>query len=254
MWFKSIKFWIGFVLTVVVFSALVNLGLWQRQRGDDKTMIETMLAERAQLPPKSLLSLEIPATTDHPATYMEWFALPVFGELQPLPTVFYLDNQTVEGRIGYLVLQLMVDKSSRHWLVELGFVAGTNDRQQLPEVSIITKPVAVTGRLYQKMQSVLGSDLYTETFGAGDISQYRVQNLNLEAMAEVIQQPLVRWVIQPTDNLTSYVHPWKPLSMNAKKHYGYAFQWFAMAFVFAGLILVVLIRRMKVNTWSVKER
>ncbi|MCL9773689.1 SURF1 family protein [Vibrio methylphosphonaticus] len=248
-------FWAALILTVVVFSLLVKLGFWQWERGVEKQDIESMLVERAQQLPAQLSELDIPTAaatgnTDDPQyDYYAFLGFPVLANLQPEPILFYLDNQTVDGKVGYLVYQLMRDSVGRRILIELGFAPVVGSRDVLPFVSPFTGNKKVRGRLYQKQPNPLGNMLYLETLStlqevkAGVYTYHRIQNLNLADLAEWLSQPLLSWVIQPTDGSTGNVHPWKPISMNSNKHFGYSMQWFSMAVVFA-LIMLVVVRRM----------
>nr|WP_286036912.1 SURF1 family protein [Vibrio sp. SCSIO 43140] len=258
IWFKTVKFWIGLALTLVVFSALVKLGMWQHQRGDEKVALEETLAQRALLPAAEITSLSLPLAKQSEHNYLKWIGLPVSAYLVPSPYLYYLDNQTLDGVVGYLVYQLMIAPSQQNqrFLVELGFIAGGLDRRHLPVVTPISKPVDVQGRLYKKIDSPLGSELHSERFVDEHYSLYRIQNLNLALLSEALRSEqaltgadvetiggeLSAWVIQPTDNLTDYPHPWKPISMNSAKHYGYSFQWFTMAAVFALVVMVAFVR------------
>ncbi|WP_338165950.1 SURF1 family protein [Vibrio sp. 10N] len=238
-YYQTIKFWVGLVLTVVVFSSLVKLGLWQHQRGNEKVALEQSLALRAQQPASDLSSLDLPLAHQNEHDYQRWIAVPVSAHFNPEPLLFFLDNQTFDGRVGYLVLQVVRSShTGQPFLLELGFVAGGSDRQMLPAIRALNEPVTVTGRLYKKMDSPLGTELYAEGFGAELISQFRIQHLNVAQIGELIGQELSAWVIQPTDTSTAYPHPWKPVSMNSAKHFGYSFQWFTMAAV---LLFVVAI-------------
>ncbi|ASI92124.1 hypothetical protein BSZ05_20120 [Vibrio mediterranei] len=241
-WFKSVKFWVGFVLTVVVFSTLVKLGLWQLQRGNDKSHMESMLAQRSKQSPISLSSVHFSNTSQSNSDYLDWIGVPVFAEVTPLPELFYLDNQTFEGQVGYVVYQLIIDGQSRFLLLELGFVKGMEQRQSLPVVEQLTHPLMITGRLYQKLDSPLGNELYPEDFTSSTSTRFRIQNLNIGSLAELTGKPLQAWALQPIDSTTPYAHPWKPLSMNSTKHYGYAFQWFSMALVFAFVVGIAVYR------------
>jgi cytochrome oxidase assembly protein ShyY1 len=242
--YQTIKFWVGLVLTVVVFSSLVKLGLWQKQRGNEKMALEQSLALRAEQPPVVLSSLDLPLAHQGDHDYQNWIAVPVSAHLVPEPVLFFLDNQTLDGGVGYLVLQMMrdIEKANQRYLVELGFVAGGLDRQTLPSVSALLEPVVFSGRLYKKMNSPLGSELYTERFDLESTQQYRIQHLNTAQISELVGAELSAWVVQPTDALTAYPHPWKPVSMNSAKHFGYSFQWFTMATVFAIVVLIAFWR------------
>ena len=52
--FRSKGFWIAVVLTVVSVGALIKLGLWQLERGNEKLRYEQQLIERAKQSPQSL--------------------------------------------------------------------------------------------------------------------------------------------------------------------------------------------------------
>ncbi len=234
----------GLVLTVVVFSSLVKLGLWQKQRGNEKVALEQSLALRAEQPQVALSSLDLPLAHHSDHNYQRWIAVPVSAHLTPEPVLFFLDNQTLGGKVGYLVLQVMRDteKANQRYLVELGFVAGGLERQTLPNVFALLEPVTFSGRLYKKMDSPMGSELYTERFDLESTQQYRIQNLNTAQISELVGTELSAWVVQPTDTLTAYPHPWKPVSMNSAKHFGYSFQWFTMAAVFALVVSIAFWR------------
>ena len=73
----------------------------------------------------------------------------------------------------------------------------------------------------------------------------RVQNIELDKLAQQLQQPLLPWVIQiSASSPTALIQTWQPVVMGPKKHYGYAIQWFLLA------IAVVVISLL----WLRKER
>jgi cytochrome oxidase assembly protein ShyY1 len=71
----------------------------------------------------------------------------------------------------------------------------------------------------------------------------RVQNLNINQLSQLLNIELMPTVIQP-DNLAQwpYSFPWNPLPLTSAKHFGYAFQWFAMAGVFLLITILIFIR------------
>ncbi|GAL36766.1 hypothetical protein JCM19240_2835 [Vibrio maritimus] len=79
--YQTTKFWVGLVLTVVVFSSLVKLGLWQKQRGNEKVALEQSLALRAQQSPVALSSLDLPLAQHGDHNYQRWIAVPVSAHL-----------------------------------------------------------------------------------------------------------------------------------------------------------------------------
>ncbi len=231
----SLKVILGAVLTVMVFVVLVNLGLWQLSRGEEKQALEQELQHRQNMTPLSL------ATALDRYSIEEMTGLRVELTLSPSNNMtFLLDNQTFEGKVGYLAYQLMREKQG-HWvLIERGFVPAPNERSQLPEVNWMTSSQELVGRLYQKSLNPLSSDLSIEP----EIP-HRIQNLNVEQLSKWLGEPILPVVLQPQDSDWPYPQPWVPFPLSAEKHFGYAVQWFAMATVLLVIALTICVKLIK---------
>ncbi|HHG3530416.1 TPA: SURF1 family protein [Vibrio parahaemolyticus] len=236
LWLSK-RFGIAVCLTVVVFSLLVKLGFWQLERGQEKQALEQAILARADAPYQSLTSV---------LDNNDWREESVIGvkvqaeaKPEPLPVVL-LDNQTFQGKVGYLAYQVVSvgQDPITLALLELGFVEGRRTRDSLPTVTTLKSPTNITGRLYRKSMNPLSSELMPE-MGEG----IRVQNLNISELNELLNVELMPAVLQP-DNLEdwAYPFPWNPLPLTSAKHFGYAAQWFVMAGVFLLLTMVVCIR------------
>ncbi|HCH5319379.1 SURF1 family protein [Vibrio parahaemolyticus] len=236
LWLSK-RFGIAVCLTVVVFSLLVKLGFWQLERGQEKQALEQAILARADAPYQSLTSV---------LDNNDWREESVIGvkvqaeaKPEPLPVVL-LDNQTFQGKVGYLAYQVVSvgQDPITLALLELGFVEGLRTRDSLPTVTTLKSPTNVTGRLYRKSMNPLSSELMPE-MGEG----IRVQNLNISELNELLNVELMPAVLQP-DNLENWAYPfpWNPLPLTSSKHFGYAVQWFVMAGVFLLLTMVVCIR------------
>ncbi|MGF1721873.1 SURF1 family protein [Vibrio kyushuensis] len=249
---KSIRFWFGLLLTLVVFSLLVKLGFWQLSRGEAKQQTELALSQRADQEPIPL-ALAIRRYQNQPLTGVK-----VTVDIKPLPlksdvtttkistsplenkVTFVLDNQTYQGTVGYLAYQVVSDSKGMYFLLERGFIAGSKQRSQLPVVQWLNTPQTLSGRLYQKSTNRLSTEL-----GLEDTSPIRIQNLNLPALSQELGIELAPFVFQPQHVSWPYPQPWQPVPMYSAKHFGYAIQWFSMAVVFAILCIYVLVRAMK---------
>ncbi len=230
-------------LTVAVFSLLVKLGFWQLDRGAEKQALEESILARTDLPYQAMSTV---------LGNNDWREASVMGVKvkaqivpQPLPVIL-LDNQTYDGKVGYLAYQVVSVSEEQNILalMELGFVEGMRSRSELPVIQEIDEPTLVTGRLYRKSMNPLSSELMPE---AGD--SVRVQNLNISQLNELMNVELMPAVLQP-DNLAQwpYEFPWNPLPLTSAKHFGYAFQWFAMAGVFLLLMIAIFVRWSKSAT------
>ncbi|MEF1311304.1 SURF1 family protein [Vibrio mytili] len=229
--------WFAIGLTVVVFSLLVKLGFWQLDRGKEKQALEQSILARADAPYQSLESV---------LERNDWREESVVGvkvktEVKPEPLpVILLDNQTYQSTVGYLAFQVVSVGQDPNTLalLELGFVAGGNNRSTLPDVMKIEAPLMVTGRLYRKSMNPLSSELMPEIG-----NPIRVQNLNISQLSQQLNIELMPAVIQP-NNLENwpYAFPWNPLPLTSAKHFAYSVQWFAMAGVFLCISAVIFVR------------
>ena len=115
------------ILTLTAFAILINLSWWQLNRAAEKT---TQLARVAQLQAAGALQpsqLPLLAATDIDAA-------PVKGLSRWLaPYIWLLDNQIVQGRVGYdVIIPVQAEGLTEPLLVNLGWTAAPERRDSLP--------------------------------------------------------------------------------------------------------------------------
>lgn len=232
------KSWVFIVIsTVSVFALLVKLGMWQLQRSHEKADWQQQLTIRQSQSALSYLALlSLPNDTQYTGFRLQTHATPAMNK------ILLLDNQVYQGKVGYLAFQVMEVLPSHPWLLlELGFIAATADRSHLPKISPIATSVMLSGRLYNKENNPMSTELMAEKGWPK-----RIQNLNLQQLSIELKHTLAPAILQP-DRLASHQlpHPWQPFPMTADKHKGYAFQWFVMATVFISIMGGLLLRKIK---------
>ncbi|MEZ8151044.1 SURF1 family protein [Vibrio splendidus] len=254
--FRSKGFWIAVVLTVVSVGILIKLGLWQLERGNEKLRYEQQLSERAQQSPRSLDSVitewkDSRIQAQGASEQLSLNGLKVDVELEtPSGLVVLLDNQVNQGAVGYVIYMLgevrFKDENEslvaeKQLLIDLGFVAASNDRRELPQLGNITLPTNMSGRLYTRSVNPLSHEL-----GLENTTPKRIQNINIKALSEYTGQAVLPFVFQPK-SLESWPYEllWRPTAMKSEKHFGYSFQWFAMAAVLLFLMLLIGYRYLK---------
>ena len=254
--FRSKGFWIAVVLTVVSVGILIKLGLWQLERGNEKLRYEQQLSERAQQSPRSLDAVisELKGSRTQAQGSSELPSLNglrVDVELEtPSGLVVLLDNQINQGTVGYVIYMLgevrFKDENNslvaeKQLLIDLGFVAASNDRRELPQLGNITLPTNMSGRLYTRSVNPLSHEL-----GLENTTPKRIQNINITALSEYTGQAVLPFVFQP-QSLESWPYEllWRPTAMKSEKHFGYSFQWFVMAAVLLFLMLLIGYRYLK---------
>ena len=255
---RNIGVWVVALLTLVSVSLLIKLGLWQRERGLEKLHLEQHLAMRATQPSKPLVSvltdwenwansiergaasttaLSSKAESSEYLKMLNGTKVTVnFAEDHGL--MFLLDNQTHQGSVGYILYQLMPVvgfAEPKHMLVDLGFVKAGKKRSELPVIELPSMPQQVSGRLYVRSTNPLSSDLALE-----ETKPKRIQNLNIIAISDYTATDILPVLFQPFQQETwPYELLWRPTAMKSEKHFGYSVQWFAMAAVLSGLMLLI---------------
>jgi surfeit locus 1 family protein len=208
---------------------------WQLDRAHEKERLAAKLETLAREPAVTLTAAEVKAGD------LEWRRVTVSGRFAPTYAVF-IDNRIRRGVAGYhVVMPLEIGSTSgggsRYVLVNRGWVAGSPDRARLPEVRSPEGTVQVTGI------AVIPSRRFLEL--SSRATEGRVwQNLTLDRYREAFPIAVQPVVIQQESALDdSLAREWDPPDLGVNKHYGYAFQWLALAATVLVFYLVTHVRR-----------
>jgi surfeit locus 1 family protein len=127
---------------------------------------------------------------------------------------------------------LMVDK--QNVLVNLGWVQGSINRQELPKI----KPLSGEHSIHGNVRLIeVGIQLQEQVFS--DVQwPLRIQQVELDKFSTLINRQLLPFVIYlDVDEKIGFEKNWQPIVMPPEKHRAYAFQWFSLAI--AWFILMV---------------
>lgn len=216
--------------TIAGLAITLSLGRWQLDRAAQKEALEAALEKRAAMRPLSLNALIKAEQASPELPYRRGI---VRGSWMPGRTVF-LDNRPMNGRPGFYVLTpLKLAGQGAAIVVQRGWVPrDVRDRTRLPDV-----PTPQGEVLLQGLIAPPPGKLYE--FSGADSGLIR-QNLDLVSFEGEIGTPL--WPVSfvqadpadgsPPDGL---LRQWPRPAVDVHKHYGYAFQWFALAALIAGL-------------------
>jgi surfeit locus 1 family protein len=219
---------------VVLVAALAGvlltarLGVWQLDRAAQKNELQAALDSRRVLPPLPAVELARDAAA---AEAQHHRAVRLEGRWLAERTV-YLENRPMNGRPGFLaVTPLRLDDGSAV-LVQRGWLP----RDPMDRTRIVAAPPAPGRVVVQGRIAPAPGRLYEfEAVASGPIRQ----NLDLEGYARetgLLLRPLT--VVQedgqppPDDGL---LREWPRPAAGVHKHYGYAFQWFALSALILGL-------------------
>jgi cytochrome oxidase assembly protein ShyY1 len=214
------------IFTLLVFSGLVKLGFWQIDRALQK---EQRIASIVHLSQTQALSLEqvlseTNETNDLPIT--------MSGEFDN-EIIFLLDNQTNKGRLGYRVYQVF-NSGEQAVLVNLGWVVGSINRQEIPNVKAITGKHQLSGHVRKIEKGIM----LMEQILVKNEWPFRVQQIELDKFSTLISRQLLPFVVylDKTESV-GYEKNWQPIVMPPEKHRAYAFQWFSLAIAWMLLMI-----------------
>ncbi|MFI3247255.1 MAG: SURF1 family protein [Ferrimonas sp.] len=234
------------LITVAVLVGLVKLGFWQLRRAELKGDLQQQYQQRQQ----QWLSWEqlLAGQWDD----LRGYRISLSGQWQAQAAVL-LDNQVFRGQVGYRWLVPVAVAPKAPWiLVDLGFVAAPRYRQQLPQLPALPQISLLTGRILQPQTNPLADQLQPELVFE-DAPAKRIQALNFKQLTAHFKHPflaLVLWLEQPAE--LGFERPWQPIPMAADKHYGYAVQWFGLAFAWL-VIVSLLVRRAVLKPFGVVD-
>ena len=219
--------WLLLVATLLAAALTARLGFWQLDRAAQKIALQAAIEAEAQRP--AIANAELGGTGQlhrRVALRGSWV----------VERSVWLDNRPMDGRVGFFVVTpLRLAGRSEAILVQRGWAPRNQaDRNRLPSVATPAGEVEVVGRL-----AASPSRLYE--LGAGSPGAIR-QNLDPEAFAvesglRLLPLTVVQTAGSTTDADDGLLRHWAAPELGLHKHYGYAFQWFALC----ALILVLYV-------------
>jgi len=212
------RFWLVTMATLLGVFVTVSLGFWQLSRAADKVALQETMDARQRLP-----ALDGSALLGEGASAQGLYRSVVLRGSWIVGHTVFLDNRQMNGRPGFFVVTpLQLEPPGLAVLVQRGWIPRNfTDRTAVPALPTPAGVVELQGRIAPPP-----SKLYE--FEASQVGLIR-QNLDLEQFAREVGRPLVGVsVVQmgpPGDGLS---RDWPRVNLGVDKHYGYAFQWFAL--------------------------
>lgn len=215
---------------------MVFLGVWQLDRMEQKQHRLDSIAQKYTTAPMHPF--------DVAAQWQDVRDVPVkfSGKLQSEQLIL-LDNQISAGASGYDVL-VPVNTRGRQVLVNLGWVAATSSRAELPVIKLPAGQVEIDGVITQPGLN----PLIQETQQHFDRFPLRVQQIDIPFFNQQWALQLPDMVVERLSSqpqMSQFKTNWQPVVMSPQKHLGYAIQWFGLAIAAVVIFIIVLIRRTK---------
>ncbi|MGH9134948.1 MAG: SURF1 family cytochrome oxidase biogenesis protein [Ilumatobacteraceae bacterium] len=222
--------WIGFHLLVVAgIVAMVNLGLWQLRRLDERRDFNAKVEARGELPPAPIDEV----LASGPPDAIEWRAVTLTGTYLD-DEQFVVVNRSQNGRAGENVVTPIDLGDGRTLIVNRGFVPVTADPPASPEGR-----VEVVGRVRGSERRRTGQ---LSDPGEGDLTE--VQRIDIPRLAPQLPGTVVPVYVdllasdpaEPAGVPEPVVRP----PLDEGPHLAYAVQWFIFSVCVAvGWVLAV---------------
>ncbi len=195
----------------------VSASVWQYGRGREKDGIAAEI-ERANA--AAVMTLTAVPVAAGAARYRRLLAQ---GEFVA-DTLVLQDNRSRGATPGYDVFTaLRITGSGMHVLVKRGWIVASLDRTRLPAIAMPTGEVRIEGIALPPNARFLE---LSQTSTSGTVWQ----NVTLDRFAARFALPLQPFLFEQHSTLDDgLVRDWTPPASGSARHYGYAFQWGAMA-------------------------
>ena len=218
---------------------MISLGFWQLDRAEFKDTLQQKIEQRKKLVPVDLN--ELPQSADD----RRYFPVKFIGEFDDGHD-FLLDNKILNGKVGYQVFTPVRLGETKTILVNRGFVAQGNTRQQLPEIITPDGKIEFQGLLdFVPSRALLLAENVHDTTRWPIVLQY----IDLNEISQLLGYELYDMVLWLETNDSeenqhgSFENSLPALNLNSAKNNGYAFQWFALSIALLIIYVVVNTKR-----------
>jgi surfeit locus 1 family protein len=214
---------VALLATLAGVAVAARLGFWQLDRADQKIALQTSLQARSRDPALDGASL---ARSPLAAQAQHHRRVNLRGRWLGERTVF-LDNRQMDGKVGFfIVTPLALVPGSGVVLVQRGWAPRHfTSRTELPTVTTPQGIVAIDGIVAPGPSRLFEFD----DAASGPIRQ----NVDIASFARDTGLDLLPLSVLQLDSpgatADGLLRHWPAPAADVQKHYGYAFQWFALA-------------------------
>jgi len=218
------------LLMLLGLLAFGSLGTWQLNRsGERRAELEAFASAQTGMP---VIGLEaVPVAGNNRKVRLT-------GRYEAQRQVL-LDSMTHEGMRGYHVLTPLHTEAGMV-LVNRGFVAGSADRSQLPDLTVGEEQRRVTGMAAPYFRR----GLRLQDAAADASWPRRLVYPTAGELRELLDDRLPDFqLLLDSSEPDGYVRAWRPYGMTPERHLAYAVQWYGLAAAAVGIWLAVTFKR-----------
>ena len=238
----KIKYPLLLILAIILILGMLRLAVWQLERAEYKQANLDLMLSRSKLASQDLRNM----LNDLSVENGRYRNVSVIGHYMPAKSI-YIDNQVVQGQVGYLVFTPFNLRDSDHTvMVNRGWLSVGDSREELPLFETNKHEQTLHGRLNTPPEKPpLWNDTYAVAQGKVwaylPLSQYEAE-MQLKMLPLVVE-------LSPIENSkkgSKFKIFWQPIGDQwVAKHKGYAFQWLMMAIAFFIACCVLLLNSLR---------
>lgn len=218
------------LIVIFFFPLLVYLGFWQIHRGDIKNQIQKIFYQRSLSTP---IDLNQAKNIDLEKNYFPGIMQGHFDNQH----TFLLENKIYLHKIGYEVLTPFILKDRKKIiLVNRGWIPQGIDRKQIPDIPFFKNGLKIHGLIVFPNKTFSLKQKDTQKWPK------RILSVNPNFLEKNNFQPFI--LIINTKQDYSFTPIWQPISLQASRHYAYAFQWLALSLTLLIAFFSTHIRRL----------
>ena len=218
------------VAAVVLLVTFVWLGLWQLDRAAYKKELAAAFAQSSDY---ERVHGDMPVRAFQPIKSSGRY----LGERQ-----FLIENIVKEGRLGaYVVTPFEISPNEPLLIVNRGWLPKSPGQSALPDIEVEDQRLEIRGKAGHLPRVGIRPGEAFE--GSSDWPRLGVYPTLDELSAELGRGVLPFVLLLDPDQATPMQRLWEPAQSGPATHYGYAFQWFALAIAVAVVSFLQLIKR-----------
>lgn len=208
--------WALTIFVVVMLPTVVSLGFWQLKRADEKTALESAYFDQ--------LGSQVQKPGSDPKAFSRLTLKGQYGVHR-----YLVDNQVMQGQVGYWVLQLFITQEGDRYIVNRGWIAAPATRTEIPAVETPAGQVEIVVLVWPQMglPPMLDSDEWP------DDETIRVQRRDIEQMAKRSDALPMEMRLEAGSAGAFRTAP-TDIEFGRERHIGYAVQWFGL-----GAVLII---------------
>jgi len=224
------------LISGVVFSILMSLGVWQLNRAEQKAQTQQALSESLAL---SELEIVTPLKT---STAYRFRHARLQGRFDTKHQ-YLLDNHIYKGRPGFLVITpFWYANDNAVILVNRGWLPLGKTRQDLPNIIVSDTQQNISGILAD-LPGKLPSFGIGPPVNSGQWPRI-IRDVEIEQISLDLGYTMPPYLLQlGQDNPAAYTQNWQAIASGPEKNQSYAIQWFSMALVILILFIGLNSRR-----------